>query len=46
MLRGDAFRMELDPVHRKTAVSKSHDQSIRLGSHNELSRKCRAIDHQ
>jgi len=46
MLRGDALRMELDSVHRKTAVSKTHDQSGGLGSYNKLGRKRRAIDYE
>jgi hypothetical protein len=38
--------MELDSVHRKAAVSKTHDQPIGLGSHGKIRRKRRTIDDQ
>ena len=47
VLGGDAFRMELHPVHRQARMREPHHQAvIRFRVDEEIARHARALDHQ
>ena len=47
MFGSDAFRMELNAMHRKRAVGKPHDQAvIGFGGHRKFLGQGRPFDHQ